>query len=152
MTTTIRIAKTHDLAIDTSKFTDEVNAFVFAYGLKQLLNDAGSSGKDADEKLAMAQKKLDALYAGTLRTARGGSAKAAIDPVQAEAERLARADIAKMLKAGGRKLGDVDADKLATAIEAHLRRNPEILKTAKARVDALGKAKTVAVDLGDLGL
>lgn len=148
---TLMIAKTNAIVIDLDKFNEEVNKFVYLYGLKQLLNDAGSAAKGADEKLAMAQKKLDALYEGKVRSSGGGSAKAAIDPVQAEAERLAWDAIKVALKASGRKASDVDDEAKAKAIEAYLGKNPETLKQAKARVEALAKTKST-VDLGDLGL
>ncbi len=145
--TTIAIAKTHTLDIDLSKFNNDVNEFIFAYGLKQLLNDAGSSGKTPDEKLEMAKGKLDRLYAGELR--RVGTAKTALDPVQAEAERLAWDAIKSGLKAAGRKVADVTDEQREAAIEAYIAKTPEVLKIAKRRVDERGKAQ---VNLDELGL
>ena len=73
---TITIAKTHTLPVDESRFTTDVNAFIWNYGLKQLLNDAGATVEDgtpeerAAEKLAKATARLEQLYTGTLRKPR----------------------------------------------------------------------------------
>ena len=77
----ITIAKTHNLTVDESKFSPEVRDFIWNYGLIQIIRDAGSMGKNPDEKLAMSQKRLDSLYAGKFRVERDPSAAA--DPVAA---------------------------------------------------------------------
>lgn len=143
----VLIAKTHLIEVDTAVLTDEVKAFVFNYGMKQLLNDAGSAGKDADEKLAMAQKKLDGLYAGEVR--RVSAAKASIDPVQAEAERLAWDAIKAGLKAAGRKASEVTDEARVAAVAKYIERNPEVVEVAKRRVE---DRKRTTVDLDELGL
>jgi hypothetical protein len=96
--TTVRdvtIAKVHTLAVDPSKFNADVLEYIFAYGLKQVLNDAGSAGKDAGQKRDMALVKLDALYNGELRKARESGEPA--DPVGKEAYRIAGDLVAKLL-------------------------------------------------------
>lgn len=60
----------HSYDIDTERFTPEVLDYVFAYGLKQVINDAAASGKTLDEKVALSSKRLEALYEGKLRAAR----------------------------------------------------------------------------------
>jgi hypothetical protein len=85
----VTIAKVHTLAVDPSKFNADVLEYIFTYGLKQVLNDAGSAGKSPDQKRNMAIVKLDALYKGELRKAReAGAGKTglakAIEQVAAE--------------------------------------------------------------------
>lgn len=83
----VTIAKVHTIAVDPSKFNSDVHEYIFAYGLKQVLNDAGSAGKSPDQKRDMALVKLDALYNGELRKAREPGQSA--DPVAKEAWRIA---------------------------------------------------------------
>lgn len=88
----VTIAKVHTLVVDPSRFNSDVLEYIFAYGLKQVLNDAGSAGKNADQKRDMALVKLDALYNGELRKAReAGAGKSAVDKM---ADKLA-ADMVK---------------------------------------------------------
>lgn len=91
----VTIAKTHEIKINPANFNDDVLNYIFNYGLKQVLNDAGSAGKDADQKRDMAIVKLDALYNGELRKAREAGEPA--DPVGKEAYRLAGELVAKQL-------------------------------------------------------
>jgi len=83
--TSVTIAKVHALDIDTSLFNEQIREYIWNYGLKQILNDAGSAGKSADEKLGMAQKKLTALYEGIIRKTREGK-----NPVEAMRLKVAK--------------------------------------------------------------
>lgn len=83
----VTIAKVHQLAVNVDIIPDDIRAFVFNYGLKQILNDAGSTEKTPDGKLAKAVAKLEALYKGELRKAREPGEAA--DPVAKEAWRIA---------------------------------------------------------------
>lgn len=147
----VTIAKTETVAVDTGKLNEAVLRYVFNYGLKQILNDAGSSGKSAEEKVAMAEKKLASLYEGTIRAARGG--KPGQTPLEVEVERLARAEVTAAIKASGRKVKDVEEDKLEAAIERHADKHADRLK-AEAEVILRRKrdAAAVTVDLDDLDL
>lgn len=85
------------LEIDNTRFSDAVNTYIYEYGLRQVINDAMAEKKDEDGKplpndqiVAKAQKRLDNLYAGTLR--QRGDAEPA-DPIEAELYRLAKAAI-----------------------------------------------------------
>lgn len=60
----------HHFDIDTTRFSPEVLDYVFAYGLKQVINDAAASGKTLDEKVGLANKRVENLYSGTLRAQR----------------------------------------------------------------------------------
>jgi hypothetical protein len=91
----VTIAKVNTLPVDVLAFNQDVIDYIFAYGLKQVLNDAGSAGKSTDEKLAMAEAKLAALYNGELRKAREAGEPA--DPIGKEAYRIAGELVAKLL-------------------------------------------------------
>ena len=96
--TTVRevtIAKIHPRAVEPLRFNADVLNYIFNYGLKQVLNDAGSAGKDADQKRDMALVKLDALYNGELRKAREAGEPA--DPIGKEAYRIAGELVARLL-------------------------------------------------------
>lgn len=122
----ISIAKTHEIIVNTERFSDHVRQYIFDYGLKQVLNDAGSAGKNADEKLAMANKKLDALYAGEVRQARES------DPVRAEARKMARAVIDRELKKVKKEWDDFDPAHMAKLLNE---RAAKFMDAAKVIVD-----------------
>lgn len=142
----IVIAKTHTLNVDDGAMAPHVRDFVFEYGMRQLLNDAGSAAKGADDKLAFAQKKLDALMRGEVRTAR-----TAVDEVTAEARRIAERKIKDALRAQGRKIGDVDKEKMRDAVD-RLAATDEVREAAEEAVAAKGAVTSDGVDLGGLGL
>ena len=60
----------HSYTVDTTRFSPEVLDYLFAYGLRQVINDAAASGKTLDEKVALSSKRLEALYEGALRQQR----------------------------------------------------------------------------------
>src|SRR5205085_537799 len=66
---------------------------VFEYGFRQLINDAIANG--GDDLQAKAQKRLDRLYEGHIRTTNGA---AEANPVEAEAHALAKAALVKTAK------------------------------------------------------
>lgn len=126
----VLIAKTHTLEVDTEALTPAVREYIFNYGLKQVLNDAGSAGKTPDEKLGMAQKKLDALMRGEVARARE-----AVDEIGAEARRIARKRIGDALRAKGQKLKDVEAKAMDDAV-AKLAQRADIMEAAREAVEA----------------
>src|SRR4051812_1910533 len=85
-----RNAKHGQVQIDLSRFAPAVQQHVFEYGLRQLINDAIANG--GDDLQSKAQKRLDRLYEGHIRAA-NGSAEA--NPVEAEANALAKAALVK---------------------------------------------------------
>ena len=143
---TVVIARTHGLEIDPAKFNVAVTEFIFNYGLKQLLNDAGSTGKNPDEKLAMAQKKLQALYEGVVRTA--GSGKPGKTPLEAEAYRIAWAMIKAGIIAKGLKVKDFAEEKRDELVARLIAKDESIMD--KAREALATKATAPTVDLADL--
>ena len=94
-----RNAKFGTLQVDTAKFTLETHDYIYSDGLRQVLNDAMATKVDDDGKAlsddeirAKAVKRLDNLYAGTLR-ARGMGDAEPVDPFEAECYKLVIADL-----------------------------------------------------------
>ena len=81
--------------VDESRFSDAVHSFVFAYGIRQVLNDSLSDMKSGahkpDEYMNVVMDKLNALYAGDVRQ------KTGVDPVTAEMIRLATPAMTKKM-------------------------------------------------------
>src|SRR6266567_5478518 len=91
-----RAGKYGSLVVDTVKFTDAIRDHVWAYGLRQILNDAIADKTDdddrplsAEELVAKAQKRLDTLYSGEIRTR---AAAEPADPTAAQLVRIVRDD------------------------------------------------------------
>jgi hypothetical protein len=110
---------------------------IFAYGLRQILNDAMASAKTAAEAQGMAQKRLDNLLAGTLRAA--GTREG--DPVRREARKIATDLVTAKVKAKGFKPADVEnfAELVNRAMD-----NEQVLAQAKLNVAA---AKEIEIDI-----
>ena len=138
--------------VDESKFNDAVKAYVFNYGLTQILNDCHSTvtekaepdaGKRAAQVNALIAKKLDAMFAGDIRVA---SARTG-DPVKAEAVRIATKAVVKHIKAkGGSKGKDpkkYTGAEIRAAVDKAMAANPAIMETAKANVE---KARALEVE------
>jgi len=122
------------LSVDTTKFADHIDRFLYEYGIRQVLNDAMSDKKDKDGNtlsvqaiVAKAEKKLDALYAGELRK----SAEPA-DPFGAECYRIAMADIAANLKPKATNIPKGTKDRLLFVV------NREAAKAGKPEMDREG--------------
>lgn len=84
-------------AIDVN-FTDlapHVLQYIMSYGIKQVLNDAGSAAKTDAEKVAMAEKKMDTLLRGEIRAQRES------DPIAARAKQIAIKAVTKKMKEKG---------------------------------------------------
>jgi hypothetical protein len=99
-----RAAKYGTLEVNITKLPAEVFGHLFAYGVRQNINDAiADKTDDEDKPLSIeairekAIKRLASLYAGELR-ARNGEPAEPIDPIEAEMHRMAKAAIAKQIK------------------------------------------------------
>lgn len=162
-----RGGKYGSIAVDGDRFNDVVRQHIWDYGIRQILNDAMADKTDddgnplpADQIVAKAEKRLNALYAGELRV-RNGSAAEPVDPVEREAFRMARDKIMAQFKSLGiwpAKGPDkfqqaVDARRIATHSEpmlaadyiaAWLDRNPKVLAAAKRIVAERGKTDDVS--------
>jgi hypothetical protein len=148
-----RGGKYGSMNVELGKFSESVNDYIYSYGLRQILNDAMADKTDddgaplSDEAIvAKAQKRLDTLYSGELRTHRASSEP--VDPVEREAYRMAREKIELQFKdlgvwpAKGRDKFQtaVDARRVATGndpmtaneyIAAWLDRNAKVREAAK---------------------
>lgn len=131
---TVTCGNAGPFTVDINKLPQEALAYIFAYGLKQCLNDSRSAAKTEGEAQGMVQKKLDALYAGTIRSVSTRTS----DPVMAEAKRLATA-ILKTKKIKREQLTD---DQYAKLVEKFME---------QAKVNVAQTANLVG-DLSDLGL
>lgn len=143
-------------------------------GLRNILMDAHASAKAGDfespeeyrkASLTMAQKKLDAMTRGELRTTQSGPRASHVDPVAAEALRLARtfvygrargwekgADSAlQYIDAVASALGLAKSDRKAVLNAAIAKRaaRDDVQKTARDNVES---AKAIAVNVDDLGI
>lgn len=100
------------IEVDESRLNDEVKAYVWDYGLRQVLNDAMATKtiivKDdggtvernlTDEEIvAKATKRLENLYAGVLRSRSEGEPA---DPFEAECYREAKRTVEASLRTKG---------------------------------------------------
>jgi hypothetical protein len=95
-----RAGKFGSMTVEVERFNAAVHDHVYMYGLRQILNDAMADKTDDDgaplsdeDIVAKAQKRLDTLYSGELRTRRESAEPA--DPTEREAWRMAREKIEK---------------------------------------------------------
>lgn len=111
--------------------------------IKALMGEAKELAGDALTKAAALIAEADANYVFTLASV--GGARRVTDPVEREAISIAKAAIAAKLTAAGRKLKDVDKDKLAAAV-AKAAAEPQIVALAKKRVKEREAMAGVALD------
>jgi hypothetical protein len=118
---TVGLGKAGNITVGLNRLTDEVVEHIFAYGLKQLLNDCHASEKEPANKLALVQKKLENLYDGKITRASGGGRTS--DPVAQEAKRLAKAKIKTLTSGQLRELTDryKDDEGIFAAFVEHFR-------------------------------
>jgi hypothetical protein len=100
-----RASRYGTIEVDVTKFHDHVQAFIFEYGIRQLLNDAmatkvAADGSDLsdDEIVTKAYNRRDHLYSGELRRAGNGTVA---DPFLAECYAEAKAQTIATLKKKG---------------------------------------------------
>lgn len=130
-----------------------VAAHVIYIGLRNILMDshAGVTSDEVDyvdKSRAVAEKKLAALYAGEVRTV--GTREG--DPVKAEAMRLAMDAVKAMIRKEGKKPSKADPKALRAYCVGYLERHPELVETARARVEQAKSVTADTVNLADLGL
>jgi hypothetical protein len=133
------IGKAGMIAIDLAKMPAESLAYIFGYGLKQVLADAHSAAKDAETAKQLSLKKLDALYEGKIRASSGRTS----DPVLAEAKRLAKAAIEAALKA---KKQTAEAKAITEAVA---KLAPNYMEKARENIEA-AKELSSGIDLANL--
>lgn len=111
-----RDARYGTMEVEPERFSPEVQRYIYDYGLRQVLNDAMAEKFEKDKKgefvldnhgnrimlsddviRAKAEKRLDALYAGTIRT-RG---EEPTNPIEAEVHAIAKDAINMAYKRAG---------------------------------------------------
>lgn len=146
----VNIGKGIELDVDTTRLNQAVKDHVVYIGLRNILMDShagitADKSKDVEaDSRAVAEKKLDAMYAGEVRSAGTRTG----DPVKAEAIRLATDQLkAAYRKAGKGKVSAVDSTVWRQAAVALVDKTPAILELARKRV---AEAKAVDTDTADL--
>ena len=137
----VKIGKGIEMDVNVDRFNTTVMDHIVYIGLRNVLMDAHSRHtKDEDgyveNSRAAAERKLDALYAGEIRSP-GGVARE-VDPVKVEAQRFATAQVKKHFKQIGR---EADAKTIRQSAAKLIETNPSIMKTAKKNVEAANAAK-----------
>lgn len=92
--------------------------------------------EDEDDEMTMDAAHnavVDYASAYVFTAAAAAGSRASVSPEEKEAKRMAREGIRAQLIKEGRKIGDIDKDKLAAAIEEVSQRD-EMVKLAKKRV------------------
>lgn len=119
---------------------------------ENIRNNMAKKVKEADEAgtldLAAMQATIDAYandYQFGVRAAGTGVTR---DPVMSEAMRIAKKQIAELLKKSGKKVGDYEVEAINKAAKALLDKSPEIMDLAKQRVAE--QQSLASADLGDL--
>jgi hypothetical protein len=102
---------------------------------------------DVLTSLGQAVAEYDAAYIFTLASVGGG--RKSKDPVEVEANKIARAAIMGKLKEMGKKAADVDKDALAAKI-AEIAESPAVVKAAKKAVKERNELAASALDNLDL--
>lgn len=171
----VEIGKGLTVAIETDKLQMQPNAWehIIKIGLRNILMDSHANVKrddhesDAayrDASLAQAMKKLDALMRGEVRS-NGTRRVSAVDPVTAEAMRMARVFVGQRLKgwqngdeaalaligqfanAKAMRCGTTEDDKAVVAAMIEARAAREDVREAAAAVVA--QQSKIKVDLSD---
>jgi len=108
--------------------------------------EAAEAGDADDMKKVKAEVKT---YANQYVFTLAGTGRTKMDPLEKEARRIARINIVAYMESKGRKVADLDKDKLANEI-IRIAENPKIRKQAKARI---AEQFALAEDeLGDISL
>ena len=139
-TLNIRINKAgKDFEVDLSQIAPAGLAYLIHYGLKQSLNDGAAGALDQPEAEGKAQMRLDAILAGTMGQRRGSSRKP-VDPVEAEAMRLAGERVKVALKSSGKTLKEVGKAKVEEMTGVVFEGDKEkLLALAKKTVESIGR-------------
>lgn len=166
-----------ELHVDWAKMPQSVLDHIWSvYSVQHFTDAANSGGKDVPmhERLALAQKKLEADYRGELRAR--GEANEPVDPVEAEAWKMAKSAMMEAYKAlkievpkgtkdrfgyivmqrrAARKLDELPvAEAVADAIEKYLAHpsNAHIRKAAERIVKEREKAAATLANFDDIGI
>lgn len=136
MAQNIGIGEAGEISVDETRFNETVKAYIFNYGLKQMLNDVHASVtkkveaddlKRVEQKLALVQKKLASLYAGEVAQARVGTTGS---PVEREMRQMADGDLKAKLRSIGKKHSDYDKQVWAEIVGKQVKANEAAYRAA----------------------
>jgi len=147
----VNIGKDIELNVDVTKLPENVRAHVEYIGLRNILMDAHasvtkeSSANVYADSLAVAEKKLAAMYNGEIRVASSRTG----DPVRALAIKLATNAIVAdwTAKNPTRKKTELDAKSVREAAVVLIGRNEKYLATARVTIES---TKAIDADIDDL--
>lgn len=155
--TTINLGSAGELAINVDDLPEVAREYIFAYGLKQILNDAHASvtkvthpdeAKRNAAKVEAAQARWDRLVSGEIRASRASG-----DPIEREMRNLAERAVKDRIRQAGRKLKEFEAEALEAATTKFLEANDKALREqAREIIEARKNKPDVEVDLAELGL
>lgn len=138
-------AEGHLISAIEAKVLNQTRAENIGNNFRSEVKEALTNGHDLTE----VRGKL-AEYDGQYTFSMGGSTRQPVDPVEREARKIARDAIKAQLASEGRKISEIDKERLEAAID-QVAVQDDVLKLAKKRVADL-KRNVAAVALGDLGL
>ena len=96
----------------------------------------------------LSQEKVDEYAANYQFGVRAAGAGVSRDPVMSEAMRIAKKQIAELLKKSGKKVGDYTVETINGAAKALLAKDPAIMDLARQRVQE--QQALASQDLGDI--
>lgn len=129
-----------------AKSLNQTRAENIANNFRKKVKDAQTNGTDLGAVRAEFAE-YDGKY--TFSMGGGGAPRVVMDPVEREARSIARNAIKTKLAADGKKLKQIDPDKLEAAIVALIAR-ADIVKAAKKRIAEVKQAAEVSLE--DIGL
>jgi len=137
----------HTLTAIEAKQLNQVRSENIGNNVRKGVQELLAAGNVAEAEKLVADK--DATYQFTEASA-GGSTRT-MDPVEKEARKLAREAIKENLKEQGRKISDIDKDKLAEAVAIVAERD-DIMAAAKKAVAQRNKTISSALEGLNLGV
>lgn len=146
-TITTTVAKSSFTADGIDALDPSVLSYIFEYGLRQILNDAGSQFKTPEDKIAAAVKKLETLRSGVIRMKTTRES----DPIKAEAIRIATEMVEAAIKAAAvtgkcPALKEWKASDVRVRVNALITANPAIRETAESNVAAKQAIGAIEID------
>lgn len=131
-----RAGKYGTMPVAANTFLPNVQRHIYEYGLRQIINDAMADKTDDDgaalpddQIVAKAQKRLDNLYAGELRSRRDAEPA---DPVEAECYKIAKDELTAIFKKANVTVPKGTKDRLLYMV------NASRAAQGKTELDALG--------------
>lgn len=151
------------VSVEINLLNDELYQEALSLGLKDMVNGGMSKITKADipddtqryaEAMRIAQERVEAMHAGTLKLSKRASAvaKGAVpSAVMTEARRIARNLVKDMIKAAGIKQTSVGTAEITKAANVVIERDPSIIRLAEANLANRG-APPAGIDITALGI